>query len=546
MKRRFDRKKVVYHLILIVLSILFSLPFLWMISTSFKADDEIIHDPMIWIPESPERVTYSPYLDREAHPPTWIKPTIIQKERWDTLREDLKEAIGDRAEEVFESPMWRRPKEPMEPSLFVRARSDISDFLWQTIHPRIPPAVWETANPVPAVLDRITPTDVERAWRRFYRALEIGDVHLRNSSSLNIGVSPAPEDPRIPYRIEGNGPVFLAERKVAFASPEETLDQIMVRVKGDASFHRFHAELEWNGKAYRTAEPMFLASGNYQDVFWKFTEQRKYDIQHLTFVEDQDSTQTAVEKGTGLLRFYLEPTSYLKVFWERFSDSYREVFFWVPYATYMWVTVKLTFLNIVGQLLACSLVAFAFAKIKFPGRDFLFILMLSTMMLPPQVTMVPQFVLFSKMGTYNTLFPLYILSFAGAPFFIFLMRQFYKTIPQDLTDAAKIDGCNFFQIYWMIMLPLVKPALAAIAIFQFQATWNEFLQPLIYIADTDKTPISVGLFLFRQSHGGLTSGGGMWSELMAASTLMTLPVIFLFFFTQRYFIQGVTLTGLKE
>ncbi|MCA9413612.1 MAG: ABC transporter permease subunit, partial [Candidatus Omnitrophica bacterium] len=446
MKKKFSWRYFVYHAILIALSLFFSLPFLWMLSTSFKADDEIIHDPMIWIPEFPERVTYSPYLDPEAHPPHWEKPTVLGKARWEGLQEDLKEAIGQKAKTMFESSQWPQSKNPMEPSLFVRALSDVSDHLWEAVHPRIPPSIWEAENPIPEVLDRISLEDVRRAWRRFYRALEIGGIHLRNESSIDIGSATGPADPRIPYQIDGRERILLGEREVALASPEETLDQVMVRVKGDASFHRLSAELDWRGKSFRTEEPMFLASGNYQDVFWKFAEQAKYDIEHLTFVERNGSPEGWVQEDVARMRFFLEPTPYLRVLWERFSDSYREVFFWVPYATYMWVTVKLTFLNILGQLFACSLVAFAFAKIKFPGRELLFILMLSTMMLPPQVTMVPQFVLFSKMGAYNTLFPLYILSFAGAPFFIFLMRQFYKTIPQDLTDAAKIDGCNFFQI----------------------------------------------------------------------------------------------------
>jgi multiple sugar transport system permease protein len=544
MTRKSFFRRVLYHLLLIASSVFFALPFLWMISTSFKADDEIIHDPMVWIPELPERVTYSPYLDLESHPPTWIRPTLLDETQWGEIKPKLVAALGEAAKARFSSADWPQSKFPMEPSLFVRALPDIVDFLWEAIHPRISPSIWRARDPIPRVVERVTLADVQRAWKRFHRSLEIGEIHLRNASSLDIGMATAPINPRISYDIKAVSPIPLVERRIAFASPEETLDQIMVRVKGDASYHRFQAELDWEGRVFKTLEPLFLSSGTYQDVFWKFSEQKKFDIEHLTWVARKDRTGEA-KKGEAILRFFLEPTPYTQVLWERLTESYREVFFWVPYATYMWVTLKLTLLNIVGQLFACSLVAFAFAKLKFPGRDLLFILLLATMMLPPQVTMVPQFVLFSKMGTYNTLFPLYILSFAGAPFFIFLMRQFYRTLPEDLTEAAKIDGCNFFQIYWRIMLPLVKPALAAIAIFQFQATWNEFLQPLIYIADTDKTPISVGLFLFRQSHGGLTSGGGMWAELMAASSLMTLPVIFLFFFTQRYFIQGVTLTGLK-
>jgi len=161
------------------------------------------------------------------------------------------------------------------------------------------------------------------------------------------------------------------------------------------------------------------------------------------------------------------------------------------------------------------------------------------MMLPPQVTMIPVFLIFKHLGWFNTLKPLWAPSFLGSAFFIFLLRQFMKGIPTDLEDAAKIDGCSFFGIYWRIMLPLIKPALAAIAIFTFMYSWNDFMGPLIYIGDQRLYPLSLGLFIFQAAH---RTEYGM---LMAASTLMTLPVVVMFFLAQRYFIQGATLTGMK-
>jgi len=544
MKKGASIRLTFFHAALVLLSLVFSLPFLWMLSTSFKADDEIIHDPMVWIPELPNRVTHSPYLDSEAHPPRWERPMTLPKNvNWKTLQSDLRSAIRKRANAIFKSSEWTALRDNQEPALFASASRDVEDLLWEAVRQRISDRAWSEPGVVERVVAKIEPVDVLNAWRRLYRTLAIGAIHLRNSSARDIGMSPKPAHDRLYYDIEDREKaLLLSERIVDIASPEEKVDQVMVRVKGDASYHRLAVELEADGKVCRTEKPGFLSSGEYQDVFLKFKPQVNYEIEHLRLIPD-DSRKSGLPSTQAILRFYLLPTPYPTVLWQRLTENYQEVFHWVPYATYMWVTVKLTFLNIVGQLFACSLVAFAFARMQFPGRNVLFVLMLSTMMLPPQVTMIPQFVEFSKIGAYNTLFPLYVFSFAGAPFFIFLMRQFYLTIPRDLTDAAKIDGCGYFTTYWRIMLPLVKPALAAIAIFQFQATWNEFLQPLIYITDTDKTPISVGLFLFRQSHG--EGGGGYWAELMAASSLMTVPIILLFFFTQRYFIQGVTLTGMK-
>ncbi|NKB66577.1 MAG: ABC transporter permease subunit [Candidatus Latescibacteria bacterium] len=196
-------------------------------------------------------------------------------------------------------------------------------------------------------------------------------------------------------------------------------------------------------------------------------------------------------------------------------------------------------MTIAGQLLSCSLVAYAFARLQWPGRDLLFGLLLATMMLPPQVTMIPVFMLFRLLGWYNSLKALWAPSFLGSAFFIFMLRQFMKAIPTDLEDAAKIDGCNLFGIYWRIILPLMKPALAAVCIFTFMGTWNDFMGPLIYLNDQRLYPLALGLFDFRSQYN---SEFGM---LMAASTLMTLPVIAIFFLAQKYFIQGVTLTGMK-
>lgn len=535
-------RRIVYHAILIALSIAFALPFLWMLSTSMKADDEVIHDPMVWIPEFPVAVKESPYQDPEAHPPRWRKPpSFPETHDWEEFTERLQNALWFRAEDLFQSSDWPMKKDSIEPALFTRAKRDILDFLWESLRQRVPETDWNKGSAIALITARVTLDDVVRAWNKSYRYIAFQAVHLRNSEARDIGVFRLEIPERLPYRIRDRNRIELYSARIDLTSPEETIDHIMLRFKGDESFHRLGARFEYDGKVYDTESPAYLDLRDYQDLFWKFTPQRKYEIDHLTLVADE-SASASVPPGSARLSLYLIPTRYPVALWKRLTENYAEVFRWVPYATYTWVSVKITALSIVGQLIACSLVAFAFARLKFPGRDVLFILMLATMMLPPQVTMIPQFVLFSWLGLYNTLVPLVIFSFVGAPFFIFLMRQFYKTIPQDLTDAAKIDGCGYFMIYSRIMLPLVKPALAAIAIFQFQNSWNEFMQPLIYITDEDKTPISLGLFLFRQTQ---VVGGGQWAELMAASAVMTLPIIILFFFTQRYFIQGITLTGLK-
>ncbi len=205
----------------------------------------------------------------------------------------------------------------------------------------------------------------------------------------------------------------------------------------------------------------------------------------------------------------------------------------------LWNTVYITILTIIGTVLSSSLVAYSFARLRWPGRDIMFVVLLATMMIPAAVTMLPVFLIFRSLGWIDTLRPLWFPAIFGSAFNVFLLRQFFMTIPLELEDAAKIDGCGYFTIYWRIMLPLIKPALAAITIFAFMGSWNNFMGPLIYLSSPENMTLAYALQLFQGMHGGEPA------MMMAASTLVMLPVLAVFFFTQRYMIQGVTLTGIK-
>jgi ABC-type glycerol-3-phosphate transport system permease component len=222
--------------------------------------------------------------------------------------------------------------------------------------------------------------------------------------------------------------------------------------------------------------------------------------------------------------------------------NYVEALIYKPFALYVRNTVFLVAVNMFAVLLASSFVAYGFARIQFPGRDAWFIVVLATMMMPYYVLMVPLFVMFTRLGWIDTYLPLTVpFFFGGGGFNIFLMRQFFRTIPAELTDAARIDGCNEFQIYWSIMMPLAKPALVSIGILIFLGTWNDFIGPLLYIKSPDLFTVSIGLAGFRSIMRS------RWDLLMAAATAMTVPVVALFFAAQRYFFEsgGITLTGLK-
>lgn len=220
-------------------------------------------------------------------------------------------------------------------------------------------------------------------------------------------------------------------------------------------------------------------------------------------------------------------------------ENYPKMLDYLPFFHFLRNTAYVTTMTIIGVSLSCSLVAYGFARFRFPGHDVLFILLLSTMMVPYPVTMVPLYLVFRSLRWIDTLKPLWVPAFFGWPFYVFLLRQFIMTLPREIEDAAKIDGCSYFRIYWQIILPLIKPALAAVIIFAFMGAWNDFIGPLIYLNSTEKLTLSVGLNLFKSQHAG------EWALMMAASSFMVIPVVAVFFFTQRYFIQGITLTGLK-
>lgn len=211
----------------------------------------------------------------------------------------------------------------------------------------------------------------------------------------------------------------------------------------------------------------------------------------------------------------------------------------IPFFTYLKNTVYITLFNVVASVTSCSLVAYGFARIRWPGREALFIVLVSTLMIPFPVTLIPTFLIFRDLGWINTPHPLTWPAFCGNAFFIFLLRQFYMTIPEELSSAAKIDGASEFQIYRLIILPLARPALAVVALFSFLSNWNDFLGPLIYLSDREQYTLAIGLY------GFLSRSGTAFGPLMAAATMIVAPIVVLFFLTQRTFIQGITLTGIK-
>ena len=226
-------------------------------------------------------------------------------------------------------------------------------------------------------------------------------------------------------------------------------------------------------------------------------------------------------------------------YWDAVSYG-REQLGFIPFLIYARNTVLLCIVTVAGAVASNSVVAYAFARLKWPGRDVMFGVTLATMMVPFPVLMVPLFTLFRHLDWIGSYRPLWVPAWFGSAFSIFLLRQFFRTIPFELTEAATIDGASQWRIFWDVIIPLSKPALAVVALFTFMYTWNDFLGPLLYLMDQKTFTLSLGLQFYQSQHNGT-----LWNLLMAATTIVILPVIVLFFFTQKQFIRGIALTGLK-
>ena len=221
-------------------------------------------------------------------------------------------------------------------------------------------------------------------------------------------------------------------------------------------------------------------------------------------------------------------------------DNYAAAFQRAEFSRFLWNTLLVAVPSVLGAVVSNALVAYGLARVRWPGRDLLFGLVLATLILPGFVTFIPLYLIFKQLNWINTYLPLVVPTFLGNPFFIFLLRQFFMSLPEELADAARVDGASELRIFSQIILPLSKPALAVVALFQFIGSWNDYFGPLIYINDKALFTISLGIANMRASYGFSN-----FAWIMAATCLSVLPIILLFFFAQRTFIEGIALTGLK-
>ena len=537
-------------------SAVFALPFAWMLGTSFKVDREMFGSRITIWPMRPVPAARSPYVDRRY----FARP---QTPAYETIRPVICDALS-----AVPLPF------PAYTEGLNTAIDTLAPGLFGRLQDRMPIAAWRkpAAELNAMVHAAVTSELVEETANKVYRHLTFGQVRVRSMDLQEVDVTqgrPLSQfweiDAQTPARLVDldNAPTEQADlvydfglhkdaeirlaRTLKLPFSVERLFRVQIYVRPDDSWHPVQFYVEKNGVRYRGERCEYLANCQWTSVtlqdFVQAGEDPPPDLSKIRLwipMKEVDRDPRFESRPDSIrIEMVMVRNSSLGAWWAKCKRNYRGALDYIPFWRYASTSAFLVVLNVIGTVFSCSLVAFAFARLQWPGRNFCFGLMLATMMIPAQVTMIPYFLIMKHLGWYNTLNPLWIVSFFGNAFNIFLLRQFMKGIPRDMEDAARIDGCNFLQVYWFVIMPLIKPTLACIAIFTFMGVWNDFMGPLIFLADQRLYPLSLGLYAFNVQQGG------DFGMMMAGSLLMTLPVIVIFFFAQKYFIQGITLTGAK-
>jgi len=549
--------KGIVYLTLITGAIVFSFPFVWMAATSVKVDRELQTRDLRILPLTPHPHARSPYIDtelyRDLEGPHQPELLAALEERVELLTYAGVAIPGDVNREI--------------------AKRQIARGLYSRIRSRLPASIWDAdVNQLIAAAQREATADLaNEVLATVYRRFTISAIRLRSYDLKEVQLGAEEGAPAlITQQLENHTPStavlldlpaeakptalvrydFTNGRRITLTGtctvPDDfdlkQLHRVQMEIRPDDTWHELMLSIEFNGEHYRAARPFLL--GNYQVVTaaWQppGPDDTSLKLKSWIRLEKLDEPSPVTRPGEVKVTLEVTRTSQAGAWWNKIRNNYTRVLDHIPFWRYVRVSMFLVIVKVLLAMFFSSLVAYAFARLNWPGREFCFILALATMMIPFQVIMIPQFLIWKNLGAYNTLTPLWIGPAFGNAFFIFLLRQSLKGIPRDLEDAARIDGCGFLGIYWHIMLPLIKPTLAAIAIFTFMGTWNDFMGPLIYLADQRLYPLAFGLYAYSVQVGNDPA------LTMAASLLMTVPVIIIFFLAQKYFIQGITLTGMKQ
>jgi len=555
-------KRGLFHLFLLTLAAVFLYPFIWMVVTSVKTGEENLEKDIL--PDMPAFRAQSPYV-REVK--TAIMPDECEPEKWTRIKPQMIAEVKSLLLQTRSSPdtQWNLEKK-------VETYEAAAEYATMKTVNRMPSSIWSEADD--AIITQFntslsqgaggTVEVCKRAMNNAQSRMIINGIQVRSKDGkikLSKRFKPVPTPP---FQIEGAGklqydsddklvvcsdftdtaePIILTYKFKVDTAPED-LHRIALEVIYDDTWHQIDTQIDLNGITYTGSRT-------------KWAGENKADAITLQFPDDEVEVDWGkrpwvkldgpIPKNQGkeisnlILTIKITPSGTSTARYGKIKRNYERIFLSMPFWSYVWNSIVLTVLMVLGAVFSSCFVAYAFARLQWPGKSIAFIILLSTMMLPPQVTMIPQFLEWRMLGWYNTLNPIWLPTWFGVAFFIFLMVQQMKGIPKDLEEAAEVDGMNRLQIWWYVIVPLVRPGMAAIAIMSFMSAWNEFMAPLIYLRDMDKFPLSVGIYAMGADE---TMNNDM-AFIMAGNLLMTLPVILIFFAFQRYFIQGVASSGVK-
>ncbi len=545
------------YLLLVGAAFCTMIPLLWLLTSSFKTANEIFAVPIQWFPSFPPRVASSPYIVENAYPKI-EKLTAVDEAVWETLQPELTQAIWEETQTHIAANGQLSNYVPSE-----ELQTEITEGLWQQLVASLPDEVWNgtTVSITTAVQEAIIPEAVDTIWSSVYREVAVGTLQIEdldfNRTPIKVvdweakaGTRIRPSDDAqtaasLSYDFQDNNTTYMTAT-VASPIPIDRIRRITLPVRGDASYHRLSLAVSvGNGTTYQPTRPFVLESALWKDAVWRLHGiPGELESSHITMqqVETSHTVQSTIETGAEnqlFLQLSLHQPAYLSIVWDKFTSNYRNLWKTVPYGRYFVNSVFIATASTLLTLFFCSLGGYAFAKYQFRGQKILFGILLASMMVPFQVLLVPLFGLMYDIGWLNS-YKAIIIPFSVGAFGVFLMRQFIVTIPSELLDAARIDGCSEFGIYYRIVLPIIKPALGALTIYSFLGSWNGYLWPLIILRDEVKYTLPIGLAnlvgIYRQDYG----------MLMAGTLLSLMPIVILFLAMQREFVQGITLGGVKE
>ena len=541
------------YLLLVAAAFCTMIPLLWLLASSFKTANEIFAVPIQWLPKLPPRVETSPYIVTDAYP-MMKKPKAMDAATWETLQPQLEEAIW---EEVQAHLSTNARLANHIPSTALRA--EITEGIWHGLPSRDGLPIAEPVALITEVQRAIIPEAIDTIWDAVYREVAVGtlqieDVQFNRTSVTNIAWKPASDalknirksdDAQTQASLSYNFLNADSARLTANVTspfPIQQIRLITLPVRGDASYHRLSLTVTVDGTTYEPTRPFVLESALWKNVAWRLQGiPGELESSHIPMQQTDARAQGmhASRLQTLKLELTLNQPPYLAIAWDKFTANYRNLWKTVPFNRYFINSVFIATASTLLTLFFCSLGGYAFAKYRFRGQKILFGILLASMMVPFQVLLVPLFGLMYDIGWLNS-YKAIIIPFSVGAFGVFLMRQFIVTIPTELLDAARIDGCSEFGIYYRIVLPIIKPALGALTIYSFLGSWNGYLWPLIILRDESKYTLPIGLAnlvgIYRQDYG----------MLMAGTLLSLTPIVILFLAMQREFVQGITLGSVKE